>query len=210
MIRYIFFFFPKKSLLKASKKLVEPFQKKCLSWKRGGSGPRTLFDVPAWAEKERKYGSEGPHKILFITKSCSAMMCICCVIPGKISVFLREKLSPSRGLFLHSIKIHLVQHEIQTGSDTKILRTDAMKAKRYLSHISDKSQIDNQIVILCKIRRSYDILFLLEASKCHFRIWWLPRSMDSHLIAKTQYVVFPVPQKRILTDFFSCLAPVQI
>lgn len=182
----------------------------CLSWKMGVSGPRALLDVQAWAEKERKYRSEEQHEILVITKACSAMMCIFRVIPGKISIFLGKKLSPSRGLFLHSIKIHPVQHEIQTGRDTKILRTNAMKARRYLSHISDKSQIDNQIVVLCKIRGSHDILFLLEASKCHFRIWWLPHSMDSHLIAKAQYVVFPVPHKRVLTDFFSCLAPVQI
>lgn len=73
-------------------------------------------------------------------------MCICKVTPGKISIFLGEKLSPSRDLFLHSIEMHLVQHKIQTGSDTKILRMDAMKAKRYLSLISEKSQIANQIV----------------------------------------------------------------
>lgn len=74
------------------------------------------------------------------------MMCICKITPGKISIFLGEKLSPSRGLFLDFYEKHLLQHKIQTASDTKILRIDAMKAKRYLSRISEKSLIDNQMV----------------------------------------------------------------
>lgn len=67
------------------------------------------------------------------------MICICKITTEKMSMFLGEKLSPSKHLFLHSVEVHLVQHEIQTGSNTKILGMDAMKAERYLSHISEKS-----------------------------------------------------------------------
>lgn len=97
-------------------------------------------------EDTRRYSSKEEHEVLFITEVCSAMMCICKMTPGKISIFLGEKLSPSRGLSLRSIELHIVQHEIQTGSDTKILRMNAMKGKRYLSHISEKSWINNQMV----------------------------------------------------------------
>lgn len=97
-------------------------------------------------EQRKKIELQGRALSPFYYKGCSAMMCICKVTPGKISIFLGEALSSSRGLFLHSTEIHLVQHEIQTGSDTKILRMDAMNAKRYLSHISEKSQINNQMV----------------------------------------------------------------
>lgn len=45
---------------------------------------------------------------------------------------------------MHCIEMHLVQHKIQTT--TEVLRMDTMKAKRYLSHNSEKSQIDNEMV----------------------------------------------------------------
>lgn len=146
------------SLQRTGKQLAEPFLRTGLSWeskllvlwqslmKKGRKWTKNITWYTTTSSERKELQLQGRAESPFNTKTCSAMMCICKIIPGQISIFLGEKLSPSRGLFLDFFEKHLLQHKIQTGSDTKILRIDAMKAKRYLSHISEKSLTDNQMV----------------------------------------------------------------